>query len=487
MKVNYNFKTKPYKHQITALERCTGKTSFGFFMEMGTGKSKVLLDDIARLYTEDQIDFALIIAPKGVYRNWTEIEIPTHFWDTIPTYLSSWQVPMSNARRQEIRRMINATGKMKIFVINVEAFSTIKGREAGAFFGTNFGKKGLIAVDESTAIKNHKAKRTKALIKLSRLFKYKRILTGSPVTNTPMDLYSQCEFLGENMLGFSSYYAFQARYAVLQNIKMGLKSFQKIVGFRYLDELTKKLDEFSYRVLKQACLDLPEKTFISRRIEMSKGQSDMYKKIQKQAMIMFDNGELVTAPAVITQMLRLQQILSGYLNTDDGELIEFPTQRLDALLDICDETSGKMIIWSRFRYDIINITKQLNKTFGEGTAASFFGDTTEDKRQEVIRGFQSPTSDLRFFVGNPATAGRGLTLTEAKTVVYYTNDFNLDTRSQSEDRCHRIGQKNSVTYIDLICEKTIDEKIVEALRGKINISAQVLGENARKWLEINKT
>ena len=146
-----------------------------------------------------------------------------------------------------------------------------------------------------------------------------------------------------------------------------------------------------------------------------------------------------------------------------------------------------MIIWSRFRYDIINITKQLNKTFGEGTAASFFGDTTEDKRQEVIRDFQSPTSDLRFFVGNPATAGRGLTLTEAKTVVYYTNDFNLDTRSQSEDRCHRIGQKNSVTYIDLICEKTIDEKIVEALRGKINISAQVLGENARKWLEINKT
>jgi SNF2 family DNA or RNA helicase len=186
-------------------------------------------------------------------------------------------------------------------------------------------------------------------------------------------------------------------------------------------------------------------------------------------------------------MLRLQQILSGFLKTDEGELIEFPTQRLDALLDICGETSGKIIIWSRFRYDIINITKQLNKTFGEGAAASFFGDTTDDERQRVIREFQSPNSNLRFFVGNPATAGRGLTLTEASTVVYYTNDFNLDTRSQSEDRCHRIGQLNPVTYVDLICEKTIDEKIVEALRGKINISAQVLGEKAREWLEIKDT
>mgnify|MGYP003630080592 FL=1 len=487
MKVNYKFRTKPYKHQITALERCTGKTAFGFFMEMGTGKSKVLLDDIARLYTENQIDFAIIIAPKGVFRNWVEMEIPIHFWEEIPTYMSSWQSPMSSGRKEEINRMIKATGKMKIFVMNVEAFSSIKGRDVGEFFGKKFGDKGLIAVDESTTIKNHKAKRTKTLIKISKLFKYKRILTGSPVTNTPMDLYSQCEFLGEKMLGFSSFYAFQARYAVLNSIKMGKISFQKVIGFRYIDELTNKLDEFSYRVLKKDCLDLPAKTFTARRIEMSGDQADMYKKIQKQAMIMFDNGELVTAPAVITQMLRLQQILSGFLKTDEGELIEFPTQRLDALLDICGETSGKIIIWSRFRYDIINITKQLNKTFGEGAAASFFGDTTDDERQRVIREFQSPNSNLRFFVGNPATAGRGLTLTEASTVVYYTNDFNLDTRSQSEDRCHRIGQLNPVTYVDLICEKTIDEKIVEALRGKINISAQVLGEKAREWLEIKDT
>ena len=200
---------------------------------------------------------------------------------------------------------------------------------------------------------------------------------------------------------------------------------------------------------------------------------------------MFDNGELVTAPAVITQMLRLQQILSGHLKTDDGEVISFPTQRLDALLDICHESSGKIIIWSRFRYDIISITETLKKVFGDRSTASFFGDTSEDERQRIIREFQSESSGLRFFVGNPATAGRGLTLTRASTVVYYTNDFNLETRAQSEDRAHRISQYNPVTYIDLVCEGTIDEKIVKALTGKIKMSANVLGENVRKWLKLD--
>mgnify|MGYP000011616605 CR=1 FL=1 len=485
MKVNNKFKTKPYRHQEEAYRRSANKTAFAYLMEMGTGKSKSLLDDIARLYTEDQIDFAIIIAPKGVYRNWLELEIPAHFWESIPTSVSSWQSPMTKGRKDEIKEMCAATDKMKVFVMNVEAFSSIRGREAGEWFGRKFGARGLIAVDESTTIKNHKAKRTKALIKLSRSFKYKRILTGSPVTNSPLDLFAQCEFLGTEMLGFSSFYAFQARYAVLKNVKMGTKSFNQIIGFRHIEELTKKLEAFSFRVLKDECLDLPEKIYTARYVSMTKEQLDMYTRIQKQALLLLDNGDLVSTPAVITQMLRLQQILSGHLKTDDGELISFPTQRLDALLDICQESSGKIIIWSRFRYDIISITKTLKKIFGDASTSSFFGDTSEDERQRIIRDFQSESSGLRFFIGNPATAGRGLTLTRASTVVYYTNDFNLETRAQSEDRAHRISQHNPVTYIDLVCEGTIDEKIVKALTGKIKMSANVLGENVRKWLKLN--
>jgi len=190
---------------------------------------------------------------------------------------------------------------------------------------------------------------------------------------------------------------------------------------------------------------------------------------------------------VITQMLRIQQVLSGHIKTDDGEMIYFPSRRMDALEEIMDEHDGNAIIWSRFRYDILKITEMLNQKYGQGSAAAYFGDTSDDERNRIVKNFQNPGHPLRFFVGNPATAGYGLTLTEANLVVYYANDFNLETRIQSEDRAHRIGQKNNVTYIDLISEGTIDERIVEALRNKIDIGAKVLGEEAREWLTLKPT
>jgi len=348
------------------------------------------------------------------------------------------------------------------------------------------GANGLIAIDESTTIKNHKAKRTKALLKIASGFKYRRLLTGSPITKSPMDIYAQTEFLRPGLLGYDSYYAFQGRYAVVQRKTMGQHAFQQIVGFRNLDELTNKIDTFSYRVLKQDCLDLPDKIYTVRYVGLTKEQREMYNSIRQHAMVMLDNGEMSTAPAVITQMLRLQQIMSGHLKTDEGETIYFPSQRLEALKEILDEHDGKAIIWSRFRHDIQSITDMLNKEYGEGCASAYYGDTSDDERNDIVMRFQKSNA-LRFFVGNPATAGYGLTLTEANLVVYYANDFNLETRAQSEDRAHRIGQKNNVTYVDLISEGTIDEKIVKSLQSKIDISAKVLGEEARAWLKLNPT
>jgi SNF2 family DNA or RNA helicase len=244
---------------------------------------------------------------------------------------------------------------------------------------------------------------------------------------------------------------------------------------------------FSFRVLKKDCLDLPEKIYTARYVGMTPQQFDMYEQIRRHAMVLLDSGEMSTAPAVITQMLRLQQIMSGHLKTDDGDMLYFPSKRMDALEEIINEHDGKAIIWSRFRYDIIQITEALNKKFGEGCAVSYFGDTSDDDRANAVLNFQNPDHPLKFFVGNPATAGYGLTLTEANLVVYYANDFNLETRIQSEDRAHRIGQKNNVTYIDLICEGSIDERIVKALRAKIDIGAKVLGEDAREWLSLKPT
>ena len=484
MDVNYKFKMPPFQHQKDALEYGWARPEFGLFMEMGTGKSKVLIDNIGMLYQKGEIDFALVIAPKGVYRNWVAKEIPEHMSDDVPHRVIRWVSSANKKQQEEMRSVKDKFDGLTIFVMNVEAFSSLKGQKAGTWMARALGTRGLIAIDESTTIKNHKAKRTKALMKIAAGFKYRRLLTGSPVTKSPMDIYSQTEFLRPGLLGYDSYYAFQGRYAVMQRRTMGQAAFQQIVGFRNLDELTDKIDRFSFRVLKKDCLDLPEKIYTARYVGLTNEQISMYNQIRQHAMVLLDTGEMATAPAVITQMLRLQQIMSGHLKTDDGEMLYFPSKRMEALEEIVNEHDGKAIIWSRFRYDIIGITKMLNEKFGEGCAAAYFGDTPDEERNNAVKNFQNPNHPLRFFVGNPATAGYGLTLTEANLVVYYANDFNLETRVQSEDRAHRIGQRNNVTYIDLITEGTIDENIVKSLRAKIDIGAKVLGEEAKEWLTL---
>ena len=487
MTVKLKYKLKPFDHQIDALEYGWDRPEFALFMEMGTGKSKVLIDNMAMLYLEGQINFALIIAPKGVYRNWVAKEIPEHMSDDVAHRVIRWVSGPNKKQREEMRSVKDKFDGLTIFVMNVEAYSSLKGQKAGQWMSGALGARGMIAIDESTTIKNHKAKRTKALMKIASGFKYRRLLTGSPITKSPMDIYSQCEFLRPGLLGFESYYAFQGRYAIVQRRKMGQAAFQQIVGFRNLDELTRRIDMFSFRVLKKDCLDLPDKIYTARYVGMTPDQFQMYEQIRRHAMVLLDSGEMSTAPAVITQMLRLQQIMSGHLKTDDGDMLYFPSKRMDALEEIINEHDGKAIIWSRFRYDIIQITEMLNKKFGQGCAVSYFGDTSDDDRAAAVLNFQNPDHPLKFFVGNPATAGYGLTLTEANLVVYYANDFNLETRIQSEDRAHRIGQKNNVTYIDLICEGSIDERIVKSLRAKIDIGAKVLGEDAREWLNLKPT
>ena len=484
MTVNYKYKLKPFDHQKDSLKCGWDRTEFGYFMEMGTGKSKVLIDNMGMLFLAGKINFALVIAPKGVYRNWVAKEIPEHMSDDVPHRVIRWVSGPNKKQKEEMRSVQDNFAGLTIFVMNVEAFSSLKGQKAGEWMARALGDYGMIAIDESTTIKNHKAKRTKSLMKIAAQFKYRRLLTGSPVTKSPMDIFAQTEFLRPGLLGYESYYAFQGRYAVTQRRSMGAQAFQQIVGYKNLDELTANIDRFSFRVLKKDCLDLPEKIYTVRYVTLTDEQAKMYSLLQQQAMLLFDDGEMVSAPAVITQMLRIQQVMSGHLKTDDGEMKYFPSRRMDALEEITEEHQGKAIIWSRFRYDIIQITEMLNKKYGKGSAAAYFGDTSDDDRAAALLNFQNPSHPLRFFVGNPATAGYGLTLTEANLVVYYANDFNLETRIQSEDRAHRIGQRNNVTYVDLISEGTLDEKIVESLRNKINIGAKVLGEQAREWLTL---
>ena len=478
-KFDYKFKTKPYAHQKSALEKSWHKDDFAYFMEMGTGKSKVLVDNIAMLYNKGAIDAALIIAPKGVYRNWYSQEIPNHLPSHIDHKTVLWTATTSKAKDKEYQQLFKIDYDLHILIMNVEAFSTKKGLE----FATKFLNchKTLMAVDESTTIKTPTAKRTKAIINLGKFAKYRRILTGSPVTKSPLDLYTQCAFLNDNLLGFMSYYSFRNRYAVMRQANFGGRRVQLIAGYQRLDELAKLLKPFSDRVLKENCLDLPEKTYIERQVELTDEQKKTYETMKSAALASL-KGKMATAPHVLTQLMRLHQITCGHLKNDDETITEIKNNRIDALLELLEETEGKAIIWANYVYDIKRIVKAISKKYGEDSIVQYYGAVPADVRQKNIEKFQDPKSPARFFVGNPQTGGYGITLTAANNVIYYSNGYDLEKRLQSEDRAHRIGQKKAVTYIDLIAPKTIDEKIVKALRKKINIATEIMGEELREWI-----
>jgi SNF2 family DNA or RNA helicase len=484
--VSYVFKTEPFDHQRQVFERSKDLHYYALFLEMGTGKTKVTVDSIAYLYEIGEIDTVLIIAPKGVYENWIKNEIPKHMPDRFEKFIVKWQPNFTKKFKTELSEIATREkrkeDRLHILVMNVEALSTRKGLEVATYY-LKQNPDNMIVVDESTTIKNKGAERTKSIISLGELGKYKRILTGSPVTKSPLDLFSQCRFLHKDMLGFDSFYAFRNRYAITKRLTFGGKSFEQIVGYRRIDELQERIQDTSSRILKEDCLDLPSKLYQKRYVPLSADQKRVYDQMKTLALAQIDRGELATTTSVLTQIMRLQQICCGFLPPDDGEIKELENGRLEELLSILEEVSGKVIIWATWTHDIKKIRKAVAEKYGEDSVTTFFGGTRQDERQDIVDNFQNPSHPLKFFVGQPRTGGFGLTLTEAKTVVYYSNSYDLEIRLQSEDRAHRIGQNCNVTYIDLVSPDTVDEKIIEALQNKVNLATQVFGEATRKWLQ----
>ena len=474
--MHYKYKTKPFEHQQKALDMSWNKENFAYFMEMGTGKSKVLIDNMAMLYAQGKIDGALIIAPKGVYKNWFDSEIPTHLPDYIEHYTGLWRTKPDD---KLLKPLFASETKLHILIMNVEAFSTKKGLQYAQKF--LWGHKAMIAIDESTTIKNPKALRTKNILSLAEYSKYRRILTGSPVTKSPLDLYSQCQFLDPWLLGHQSYYTFRTRYAIMKKISTPAGYSVEIpVGYRNLAELSDKVSKFSYRCLKDDCLDLPEKTYTKRVIELTPEQKKVYKQMKETALAEL-NGKLTTTATVITQLMRLHQITCGHFTSNDGEVQALKNNRINALLEILEETEGKVVIWAQYRHDIGIILNALEKHYPNSTV-TYYGDTSTEDRQKAIQQIQDPNSGKRFFVGTTMTGGYGITLTEAATMIYFSNGYDLEKRTQSEARIDRIGQKRNMTYIDIIAEETIDEKIVSALKRKWNIASKITGDELKEWI-----
>ena len=477
--MNYKFKTKPYAHQIKALELSWEKPYFAYFMEMGTGKSKVLIDNIAMLYDAGKINGVLIISPKGVYKNWHDGEIPTHLPDHIDQTSVLWQAMINKKQQKELDKLFVPGEDLHILNMNVEALSTKKGVEFAAKFLRCH--RTMMAIDESTTIKNPDAKRSKHICSLGEYAPYKRILTGSPVTKSPLDLFKQCDFLKKELLGHTSYYTFRTRYAKMKTANFGGRSVQIVTGYQHLPELSEKLKAFSYRVLKEDCLDLPPKTFIKRLVTLTPDQKKLYLQMKNLALAQMD-GKMMTTATVMTQLMRLQQITCGHFTADDGTIKDLDSNRLPELMNVLEETEGKVVIWAHWQRDVNRIIQEISKKFGENSFVDYYGLTPMGDRQSNINKFQDLNSSVRFFIGTTQTGGYGITLTAASTMVYYSNGYDLEKRQQSEARIDRIGQKFPMTYIDIYCEDTVDARIVKALKKKVNIASQIMGEELKNWI-----
>lgn len=473
------FKTEPFKHQFDAWDRSKDLIEFALLMDMGTGKSKVLLDTIAYLAYAGKINGAFILANKGSYLNWRGNEdnpgqVAIHFPDDIKHRVVTWvSTPYGvKSLKKELEKPFDG---FTFFVMNIEALITPIPIEIARKFLVDY--KCLMAVDESTLIKNKDSKRTKQCFKLGPLAHYRRILTGSPITNNPLDLWAQAHFLKPGLIGHHSFFTFRAAYANLVNMSGGQRSFKKIVGFKNMAELTERINSFSFRVKKADCLDLPEKLYTIRYVEMSSEQKRIYTALREEAIVELSSGSTATALLAITKLIKLHRVVCGHIKDDNGHTVTLENMRIGEMMKAINEADGKIIIWATYTHDIEMIKKAIGEEYGYQSLVVFDKD-----RAQAIASIQDENSGVRFFISNSATGGFGNTITTPHTVIYFSNNYRSDIREQSEDRAHRIGQKNPVLYVDLVCKGTVDEKIIKALRSKRKIAAEVLGDEWREWI-----
>lgn len=494
--VEFNFKTPPYPHQQEWWSRVRDMPYFAFEWDMGLGKTKTVLDILAWAAAQGELDGALVVTLKGVHRNWVERELPEHM--PIPHNAAYW-----NPNRVEagMRGLIDSD-KFALAALNFDVVN----RKTGNAFARKFlkARKAALIIDESHNIKTPTAARTKALHKLADLAERRYIMTGTLVTQSPLDAWAQYYFLEPRILNGMRFGAFKERYAEHQNIpgvmveaweydpksKRSVKverEAREVVGFKNTDELKARLDPYRSRLLKSDVLDLPEKVYRLRSFEMSDEMRKAYVAMQDQLRVDLASGQTMTAQMAMTKLIRLQQIACGFVVPDDrdpfvaaGEALPGKNPRLQALMETCEEINGKGIIWASWRFSIAQIADALREAYGEASVVEYHGGVSDAQKTRAINEFQEGTPP--WFVGNQMSGGTGITLTAAQDMVYYNNLYNLGLRKQSEDRFHRIGQTGTCTITDLEALGTVDRPQLRALRAKNEMAAELSGDILRDWL-----
>ena len=452
------------------------------FVTGNTGKTKTLLDDYGRLVHEGKVKDLLVIAPAGVYRTW-ETAIKDHVSEDLlkDLLIHCWSAGAGKTSQKSLDLFMEATDRPRVLLVNIEALSAVQRAKdlCEKFLSQN---DSMCAVDESTGIKNPAASRTKFIVsKLGPRAKFRRILCGLPTPQSPLDIYAQFQFLKPNLLGFNSFYSFRARYAVMKTIPCGGRQVPIIVNYRDMDDLRRRIEPHAYRVLLEDCYDLPPKTYSIREVPLTDEQKRIYLEMKNFASSQLSNGSHVSATQAITQILRMHQVLCGHVGDEDGKIQSIPEKRTETLLDLLSEYDGKAIIWCSYDADVKKVSEALAKAYGgEKAVARFWGGNRPTREEEEQKFLNDP--ECRFMVATAAAGGRGRTWLCADLVVYYSNTQDLEHRSQSEERAQGVGKTRSVAYVDLVVRDTVDEKIIKALRNKINIAATLSGDGYKEWL-----
>jgi SNF2 family DNA or RNA helicase len=485
---------KPYAHQVTALERAAGKKAFAWLMGMRTGKTKVTIDDWGRMVEAGEVGDLLVIAPAGAYRTW-EGEIDKHLPVSIKerTAAATWisGSPRAGEIVGKVIRTLDAK-QPRILLMNVEALSsTPLAKVAAAEFMVSGRERGvMVAVDESTTVKNKQAERTKTVWRIGNLARYRRILSGLPTPRSPLDLWGQMEFLDHSILNFVSYKAFEQRYADTRPMKVtgGKDEDGKRQGYyinvvkRYknIDELSAKIAPHSFRVRLEDCADIPPKMYLFRDVELTSEQRRLYDEMKSQMTTRLASGEYASTTEVITQLLRLHQICCGHLVDEQGKLHDVPSNRLRDLVDLLEDYDGKAVIWCAYGHNLYAIQERLEKVFGDNAVAVFWGGNKGEREAEDER-FRKHDK-CRFMIATPASGGRGRTWDVANLMIFYSNTDNLEYRDQAEERASAVGKQAKVTIVDMRARGTVEDKIIMSLRKKIDIASQITGDAWREWV-----
>lgn len=489
---DFAFKTQPFEHQQTALLRSADKEYYAILMEMGTGKTKVIIDTAAYLYQQGKIDAMVVIAPNGVHRNWVANELPVHMPDHVD-YIAHWYDAGASSKQKRAWEAVFKHSGLRVFCFNIESASNKRGQNELNLCVRN--GRVLLVVDEAQRIKTPGAKRTQFIVNLRSHAEYRRILSGGLITQSPLDLYAPFKFLEPYITGYTTYTAFRSHYAEFEQRKTGKTDargrpimYDVVTAYKNIRELENRVSPHVFRVLKRDCLDLPDKVYRKVYVELTAEQKKLYAQMLDKSVAVLceeyaadlplelrgaDNEQLMlffatskaTAKNAMVKLLRLQQLMCGSIPDDEGRLQILQSNRITAMTDLIEDITGKVIIWARFRYDIALLSNALREQYGADSVVEFHGGVGKDHRIPNVERFQNDPA-CRFFIANQHSGGTGLTLTAASDVIYYSNDFSYEARMQSEDRAHRIGQKNNVTYHDIVATNTVDEKILQALLDK---------------------